>query len=248
MEDQIQLPPAPSLGDSITDVFTSPSDVFNKLKGTASKPQLWSVPLVATIVAMILLIIVGFVNESLRFQRMDAARILFEQRVIEGKMTQDMADQTLDRIEKGGAIVLVFQSIGLAIMVSILFFLYTLLLWLSNKLILKSTMGYGKHLEMYGIVSWIGVLGILASILFMLALNSIYAQPNLAIFIYQNYDITNSMHKILSLVNFFGIWQSALIGIALWKWSGKSLALCMCISFVIWIITLAITYLLGFGA
>jgi hypothetical protein len=247
MEDQIALPPAPPLGDTITDVFTSPSEVFQRLKGTAPKPTLWTVPLITSIIAVILLVVIGYMNESLKAQRMDATRITFEQRVAEGKMTQEQADKTIEGMEKGGIIILVVQIVAVAIVMSILFFLYTLLLWLPNKYILKSTIGYGKHLEMFGIVNWIGILGIIVSILLMLALNSIYAQPSLALLVYQNFDISNSSHKIMALINFFGIWQTIVIGIALQKFSAKSTGLCIAVSVIAWIIILGISYLLGLG-
>ena len=50
MEEQQLLPAAPSLGTTFIDVFTSPSDVFQKLKGTASSPMLWVMPLIVSIV------------------------------------------------------------------------------------------------------------------------------------------------------------------------------------------------------
>jgi hypothetical protein len=81
----------------------------------------------------------------------------------------------------------------------------------------------------------------------MIGLNSIYAQPNLALFIYQNFDATNSGHKIMALINFFGIWETTVIGFALQKWSGKKLILCMAMSFAIWILMLGIQYFLGMG-
>jgi hypothetical protein len=247
MEEQIQLPPAPSLGKTISDVFTSPSDVFQSLKGTAPKPMLWVVPLISSIIAVILLVAIGFMNENLKAQRMDTTRTILEQRVTDGKMTQEQADKAIEGMEKGGSIILVFQIIGVTIMMSIIFFFYTLLLWLSNKYILKSTIGYGKHLEMFGIVNWIGILGIIVSILMMLGLNSIYASPSLSLFVYQNFDMSNSGHKILALINFFGIWQTIVIGIALQKFSEKSTGLCIAVSVIAWIIILGISYLLGLG-
>ena len=223
MEEQQPLSPAPSIGSTIVNVFAAPADAFTNLNATESKPSLWILPLLVSIAAVLMMIIVGFTNQSLKSQRLEATRTTLEQRVIDNKMTQEQLDQTMDGMEKGGGIVLAIQIVVVAIIFSIVFFLSALLLWLGSKTILKLPVGYGKILELSGIATWIGVLGIFFQTLMMIGLDSIYAQPNPAIFFYQNFDITNSTHKALATINFFGIWQTIIIGIGLKKWSNKIL-------------------------
>ncbi len=245
--EQVPLPPAPSLGKSLTDVFASPSEIFTDLQKKESNAALWIVPLILSIASIVLVMIVGFTNENLKAQRMEAMRVVLEQRVAEGKMTQEAADQAIDGFENRAGFFLAIQLVAVLVVVTLLFFVYVLFLWLGGKLVLKSPVGYAKYLEVYGISSWIGILGTIVTLLMTVGLNSIYAGPNLALIVYQTFDPTNSSHKILALVNFFSIWQTAIIGIALSKLSGKGIGISMAVSFVVWIIVLGMMYSLGLG-
>jgi uncharacterized paraquat-inducible protein A len=153
----------------------------------------------------------------------------------------------MEGMEKGGGIVLAIQIVAVTIIFSIIFFLSALLLWLGSKTILKLPVGYEKILELSGIATWIGVLGIFIQALMMVGLDSIYAQPSASIFFFQNFDITNSTHKALATLNFFSIWQTIVIGIGLQKWGNKSLTLPMIVSFAVWLIFIGLMLLLGIG-
>ena len=247
MEEQQPLPSAPSLGSTIVNVFAAPAEAFSNLQTSESKPSFWILPLIVSIAAVIVMMIIGFSNQNLKSQRLEATRITMEKRVADGKMTQEQLDRMMEGMEKGGGIVLAIQIVAVTIIFSIMFFISALLLWLGSKTILKLPIGYEKILELSGIATWIGVLGIFIQMLMMIGLDSIYAQPNAAIFFFQNFDITNSTHKALAMLNFFSIWQTIVIGIGLQKWSNKSFALPMIISFGVWLLITGSTLLLGFA-
>jgi len=247
MEEQQPLPPAPSIGSSIVNVFAAPADVFTNLHTTESKPSLWILPLILSIAAVIVMMIIGFSNQSLKSQRLEATRITLEQRVTEGKMTQEQFDRTMEGMEKGGGVILAIQIVAVTIMFSIFFFLSAFLLWIGSKTILKLPAGYEKILELSGVATWIGILGIVLQMLMMIGLDSIHAAPNAAIFFYQNFDMTNSIHKALAALNFFSIWQTIVVGIGLQKWGTKSLTLPMIVSFSAWLLIIGFTLLLGLG-
>ncbi len=244
MEEQT-LPPAPSLSSTIMNVFSAPSDAFTGLDKAESKASLWIIPLIVVIASVILMMVVGFTDQSLKEQRLDATHTMFEKRVAEGKMTEQQMDQALTGMEKGGGIILAIQIVAITIIFSIIFFLSALVLWLGNKFILKSTANYEKILELSGIATWIGALGIIIQTIMMVGLNSIYAQPSLALFFYNNFDPLNSTHKLLAMINFFSVWQTIVIGIGLSKWSDKGITLAMIVSFVVWFLTLALMYSMG---
>ena len=228
-------------------VFAAPADAFSNLHTTESKPLLWILPLVLSITAVIIMMVIGFSNQSLKSQRLEATRVTLEQRVTEGKMTQEQFDRTMEGMEKGGGVVLAIQIVAVTIIFSIIFFLSALLLWIGSKTILKLPAGYEKILELSGIATWIGILGIVFQMLMMVGLDSIHAAPNAAIFFFQNFDMTNSTHKAMAALNFFSIWQTIVVGIGLQKWGTKSLALPMIVSFVVWLLIVGLTFLLGFA-
>ena len=228
-------------------VFSAPGDAFANLDTAESKPLHWILPLIISIAAIIIMTIIGFSNQSLKSQRLEATRITLEQRVTQGKMTQEQFDRTMEGMEKGGGIILAVSVVAITIMLCLFFFISALLLWLGSKFVLKLPVGYGKILELSGIATWISVLGIFLQMLMMIGLDSIYAQPNAAIFFYQNFDITNSVHKTLAALNIFSIWQTIVIGIGLQQWSKKSLLLPMIVSFAVWLLITGLTFWMGFG-
>ena len=246
MEEQEPLPPAPSLVNAITDVYTSPSEVFKALKNTASAPGLWVVPMIVSVVMAILMIYIIATNETLRGQVIDQQRAAIQKLVEENKMTQENADLQMDRMEKSGTgIFIAFGSVTATIAVVVGFFIAALFLWLAGKVVLKSTEGYGKHLELFGISSWIGILGGIITLFMIVGLNSLAASPSAALAVLGNYESTNHFHKVLSALNIFSIWQVAIVGIGLSKLSDKSTGLGMSLAFVLWILWVAVSILLG---
>lgn len=245
MEEQQPLPPAPSLGTTITDVFASPSEVFQSLKGTASTPKLWVVPLIAMFLVVALITVMLFTNETLKVEMKDVQSKAIQTKVEQGKLTQEQADQAESRMDSMGGMMIVFGIIGAAIFICAYYFGGALFLWLSNKTILKSTMGYGKYLELYGIASWIGVLGSIIAALMMVGLGTMTATPSAALAVLGSYDSTSNFHKLLSAINIFSIWETAVIGIGLSKFSGKSTGAGMGVAFALWIVWVALSIFLG---
>jgi len=245
MEEQQPLPPAPSLGTTITDVFASPSEVFQSLKGTASTPKLWVVPLIAMFLVVALITVMLFTNETLKVEMKDVQSKALQTKVEQGKLTQEQADQAESRMDSMGGMMIVFGIIGAAIFICAYYFGGALFLWLSNKTILKSTVGYGKYLELYGIASWIGVLGSIIAALMMVGLGTMTATPSAALAVLGSYDSTSNFHKLLSAINIFSIWETAVIGIGLSKFSGKSTGAGMGVAFGLWIVWVALSIFLG---
>jgi hypothetical protein len=66
MEDQQPLPSGPPLGQVITDIFASPSDIFQKLKNSAPSPMLWVLPLIAMLFIVTFTVFMLFTNEPLK--------------------------------------------------------------------------------------------------------------------------------------------------------------------------------------
>lgn len=245
MEDQSPLPAAPSLGTTFTDVFTSPSEVFQNLKGTASSPRLWIAPLIATLLIVVVSVVMLFTNETLKAEMKDIQSKTIQKMVDEGKLTQEQADKAETRTESMGGMMIVFGIIGGAIFIVAFYFGGALFLWLANKTILKSVVGYGKHLEVYGIASWIGVLGGIITVLMMVGLGSIAATPSGALALLGSFDPTNKLHMLLASLNIFSIWQTAVIGIGLSKLSDKQTSAGIGVAFALWIVWVAVSILLG---
>jgi hypothetical protein len=248
MEEQQPLPPAPSLGTTFMDVFTSPSEVFQNLKGTASSAMLWVAPFIATLLIVILSVVSIFTNEALKSEMKDVQSKSIQKMVEQGKLTTEQAEQAEARTDSMGGMMIVFGIIGGALAVTAFFFAGALILWLANKIILHSTIGYGKHLEMYGIASWIGVLGGIITILMMVGLGSMHANPSGSLLVMSNFDTANHLHKFLSALNIFIIWQAFVLGLGIAKFSDKSTNAGLGLSFALWAVWVVIQVFIGFGA
>lgn len=247
MTEQTQATATQGLGSIIMNVFSSPGEAFSGLKESESRPTLWVLPLITLLIIVIASTFVIFSNDALKNQIMDAQVQALQKQVAEQKMTQERADQAREGMEKMGSMLMVIGIVVGVIMVSLMFFGASLVLWLIDKLALKSTAGYGKHLEMYGIANWIGVLGGIVSLLMIMGLNTLYASPSAAMAVYASYDPMNTTHKILTTINIFAIWQAIVIGFGISKLSDKPSSTGITIALVLWVIWAGIQIGLGFA-
>jgi hypothetical protein len=247
MEDQQPLPPAPSLGTTFMDVFTSPSELFQSLSGTASSPMLWVAPFIATLLIVVVSVVTIFTNETLKTEMKDIQSKSIQKMLDDGKLTPAQAEAAESRTESMGGMMIVFGIIGGIIVAAIMFFGAALFLWLANKTIFHSPAGYGKHLEMYGITSWIGFVGGIITLLMMVGLGSMHANPSGSLLVMSNFDTSNYLHKFLSALNIFGLWQMVVVGFGLAKLSGKSTTSGVSIAFALWVVWVLIQVFIGFG-
>jgi hypothetical protein len=245
MDDQQSLPSAPSLANTISDVFAAPSDVFQSLKNTAPSPMLWVAPFIAMLLISIVTITLIFTNETLKSELKETQSKAIQKMVDDGKLTQDQADKAENQAESMGGIMIVIGIITAAIFLAAFYFGGALFLWLGNKTILNSAVGYGKHLELYGIASWIGVIGGIITVLMMVGLGSMAATPSGALALLGSFDPTNKLHMLLASLNIFSIWQTAVIGIGLSKFSDKPTSAGLGVAFALWVVWIILAILLG---
>lgn len=235
MEEQAPSAPTISFSDIVVNVFASPAEAYEGIRTSPSRGSVWIVPLLLTFVLTIGYTLLMFTNESIKSQIIEQQRERMQEQVQEGKISQERADQMLDGMEKGGGMMIAFGIVGAVVMISITLFVGALFLWLIGKLALKAEAGYGKYLELWGSSMWIGMLGLIVMALLLMAFNSMYASPSAALAVLGNYSPKNSLHRLLSSLNVFSIWQMIVVGIGLSKFSGKPIAVGIGASFALWI-------------
>jgi Yip1 domain len=241
----LQLPPAPALGKTISDVFASPSEAFQSIKNTQPSAKLWLVPMLLMAAIVISSTIFLFTNDALKTEFKETQSRIYQQKVEQGKMTQTQAEQAESAMDSMGGLFIVIGIIGGMIAVAAYYFGAALVLWLVNKSLFKAPYGYMKYLELYSISTWIGVLGGVITVVMMLTFGTMTATPSAALAVLGNYDATNTMHKILSAFNVFSIWETAVIGIGLSKFSEKSYGSGIASAFILLAIWTALS--IGFG-
>jgi hypothetical protein len=246
MTEQIPAPKAQDLGSIIMNVFSSPVDAFSGMRESDSRPSLWLLPLLIMVIFVGMMTYVLASNEVFHQQILDAQIQTMNEMVAQGKMTQEQATQASDRLQSTGTgMFMAFGIVFGSIFVALYYFLGSLFLWLGAKVILKSTAGYGKHLEVYGTANWIGILGGIVTLMLMYAMNSMYASPSASLSVVSHYDVTDKMHKLLSALNIFSLWQAVVIGIGLSKLADRKLQTGIVLAIVLWAIWIPLSIYLN---
>lgn len=235
MEEQAPATPTISLSDIVVNTFASPAEACEGIRTSPSRGSVWIIPLILMFALSVVSIWMTFTNDAIKSQIVDQQRERMQEQVQAGKLSQERADQTLDAMEKGSGMFMAFGIIFAVIMMTVTLFVGALFLWLVGKLALKAEPGYGKYLELWGSSMWIGLLGGIVTVLLLYAYNTMYASPSAALAVLSSYSPKNSMHRLLSSLNVFSVWQMIFVGIGLSKFSGKSLGVGIGVSFALWI-------------
>lgn len=239
-------PAVTSFMTRMTNVFMGPSELFSELATAPPQTSSWLMPLFVTTVLSMVFTYVLFSNPSFRHQMMEAQTAAMQEQVAKGQMTQENADRASEIMESGN-IVLFTGLFGSLIVPAIIMLLAALFLWLVLKVALKSPSNYKKAMELYGLASLVGGLGVIVSLILIHAFDTIHATPSGALLVVNVFDRTNFTHKLLSSLTVFGIWQTAVIGIGLAKISGKSNGTGLGVAFVLWALIVGLSAVTGFG-
>jgi hypothetical protein len=202
------------------------------------------------LLAMLLAVTFSFVisnNETLKGQIVEMQSKRMQQLVDEGKVTQEQADRQQEAMESMGMLFAVFGSIGAILMLALLYFGGSLVLWLIGKFALKAAHGYSTYLAMYGLASWIAVLGSVVTMLMMVGLGSMYATPSFALAVFPDFDPLNKSHFLLSKLELFSLWETVVVGIGLSKLTGKPAGVGIGFSFGLLVLITLIGYLFSYG-
>ncbi|MEW5799981.1 MAG: YIP1 family protein [Bacteroidota bacterium] len=239
MPEEIHTPnqtPELSFTDKFVGILSSPGEVFQSVVSTDPKASNWVIPFILTILFSIVFTFVVFNQPAIQDEMSATQMKQFEKNVAEGKMTQEQADQAMQFSKPGSTMFMVFGVIGVVFVLAFALFVYTLVYWLIGKVAFKSTIPYGKVLEIYGLAWYIMPISTLITMVLVVAMGSLYAQPGGALFI-SDFDPENKVHKLLLALNVLEFWILYVTGVGLSKvWNvsiGKSLGVVGGV-FVVW--------------
>ncbi len=248
MEQIEQTQQTTSLMDRITNVFASPSELFDEVAVNKVQTSSWLVPLILTILMAISIVVALYYNDSLRSQIYDKQAEKMHEAVEQGKMTQEQVDQYVDGMRNSGPVMFVAIGGGSAvIMTAIIFFAVTLIFWLVIKFGLKFSGPYTKMLEVLGLTSMIGFLGSIVTVIMMYVFDSMTATPSGAILIFQDFDVNSKLHLLLAQLNVFTIWQMGILGIGISKITNKSMVTGLGVAYGVWILWVLASVIFGLG-
>lgn len=237
-----------SIADKFVGILTSPGEVFQTIVSTEPKASNWSIPFIFAVVMSVVFTFVVFTQPAIQDDMVEMQRKQMEKQVAEGKMTQEQADQAMEFSKPGSPMFLMFGAIGVVLVMVFALFVYPLVYWLIGKVALKSAVSYGKVLEAYGLSWYITPVTTLVTMVIVIAMGSLYAQPAASLFV-SNFDPTDKVHKMLAALNIFEFWMMYVAAVGLSKiWSvtlGKAIGVVGGV-FIVWTL-LKVFVGVGFG-
>ncbi|MFA6468286.1 MAG: YIP1 family protein [Bacteroidota bacterium] len=217
-----------SLSDKFVGILSSPGEVYQSIVGTEPKTSNWAIPLVLTIIVGIIFTFVVFSQPPIQDQMIETQHKALQQRVDNGKMTQEQMVQTeeMNPAKPGSPMFLIFGTLGVVVVLVFSLFAYSAVYIVVGKILFKSSVTYKKVLEVNGLSYYVAAIVSLLSMVIVVSMGSLYASISPTLFI-ADFDPLNTEHKFLAALNLLEFWNLFVIGVGLSKiWNvstGKAL-------------------------
>jgi hypothetical protein len=231
-------------GEKIVNIFTSPGELFEDVRLTGKTTSNWLLPMVIFILIAVLLNQLILTNPSLVGQMGTLMHKSIDEAVAQGKMTAAQAEKASEFMQPDSMLFRIQQIIGITLITPIALFMLALVYWLLGKWGMSASAPYMKVVEVAGLTFFISILETIVTTLLAYGLDSLFAGPNLALFV-TNYDIQNKLHMALSKVNLFTIWDLTVVSIGLSKLFQRHLPKVLVLVFALWIIWSVFTVFTG---
>lgn len=217
-----------SFSDKFVGILSSPGEVYQSIVGTEPKTSNWSIPMIIAMLIGMIFTFVVFSQPAIQDQMNDATYKSYQQRVADGKMTQEQMDRAVDMnpAKPGSPMFLIFGSVGVVVVIAFALFAYSGVYFVAGKMLFKSTVPYAKVLEVNGLSFFVAAVVSLLTMVIVVSMDSLYASLGPTLFI-SDFDPMNKQHKLAAALNLLEFWNLYVIGVGLSKvWNvtiGKSL-------------------------
>lgn len=231
-----KMPPT-TLASRMTDVFISPSEVFDEVKASPPNHANWIGPLVAAIIVGIVYVMVVFSQPAVLQTMKDAQDKKFEHMVAKGRLTQDAADKARENLEKFFTPeVLKTVWIGITMVGNLIFlFLTAAVLWLIGRFAFRAYFNYMQSVEVVGLALMITVLGGIIKLL----LDVIYGSASMSagpVLFLKHFDPENKIHLLLAALSITSLWYVAVLAIGVSRLSRTSFWKAAAWMFGLWVV------------
>jgi len=209
--------------DKLVGVLTEPKNTFSEVAKSAAKTVDWIVPLLIFIVMVSLSTILMQTNPQIKYQmvekQMEAIEKNMSEAVQTGRITQEQMDTQMEsmreRIESGGAAMLIPQVVGIVIVTFIIFFVISGYFFTVSKFGLKGEGTYKDGMVAYGLPFYIATIQIIVNLILAMLMSKIVNDTSLATFM--DIDKTEFLGFIISKLDPFSIWFYIVVGIGFAK-------------------------------
>lgn len=241
--EQINLEEELSHTDKMVGIITSPVETFEKIAKFPPKTVDWFVPVLILCIVISLTQFLVMTNPEIALQakqkQMEAIQKNFDEAVAKKQMTQEQADEQISKIEErmasSGAMMYVFQTIGIFIFVFVFFFILCGIYFLFAKFALKGDGVYASALVADGLVSYIGIIHIILAAILAFAFGRLMRDASLASLM--DLDKSTVTGWLLAKVDLLSIWAYSVLSIGLAKmFKSNSMGKYFVMVFGLWII------------
>lgn len=233
-----------SLGSRLFNVFATPGEVFEHVKGAALSTANWLVPAVLLIVLSWVGVTLVFSQDSIQQQMKEIRDQAIEKQIAKAHMSDQQAEQTRAMGEKFGSVGAKIGAYVAPVFAGLVTpFWWGLILWLLGKA-LKADFSYMKGVEVAGLAGMISVLDAIVRTLLILIMGNVFASPSLALFVKQ-FDPQNHVHALLAVVNIMTFWVLTVRAIGLARLSGVGFAKAAACVVAVWAVITGL--FMGFG-
>lgn len=229
--------------DKMVGIITAPIETFEKIAKFPPKTIDWLLPVFILCLVIALTQILVMSNPEISIQakqkQMEAIQKNFDEMVAKKQMTQQQADEQLEKIEERmssmGAITYVFQTIGIFFTVFIFFFVICGIYFLISKFILKGEGTYASALVADGLVSYIVMIQIIIAAILAFAFGRLMRDASLASLM--DIDKSTITGWLLAKIDPLSIWIYSVLSIGLAKmFKSDSMIKYFAMVFSLWII------------
>jgi hypothetical protein len=229
--------------DKMIGIITAPKETFEKIAKFPPKTMDWFLPVLILCIVVALTQILVMTNPEIAFQakqkQMEAIQKNFDEAVAKGQMTQQQADEQMSVIEErmasSGAMMYVFQTVGIFLFVFIFFFILCGIYFLLSKFALKGDGVYASALVADGLVSYIGIIHVILAAIFAFVFGRLMRDVSLASLM--DIDKSSIMGWLAAKVDPLTIWAYVVLSIGLAKmFKSQSLGKYFAMVFGLWIV------------
>ncbi|HMQ68090.1 MAG TPA: Yip1 family protein [Ignavibacteria bacterium] len=206
-----------SKSDAMSGIITEPGETFEKIAG-GPKRNYWTYPVLIAVVLSLLSSFLFMRDPELSRNTMDKqkAKMMekFEKNIKDGKMTQEEADEAIERMNPNGPFFKIIGYAGALIGPFLILLLLSLIYFIILK-IMKSSVEFSSVLNVVGLAMLISSVGsILAILISIMKGNMTGVSPG--IFLSEE-SIGEKVFSFLNKLDVFTIWFYVVISIGLTK-------------------------------
>ena len=199
--------------DKMVGILSEPSNTYESTAKFPPKTIDWVIPLILVVVLSIASQFILFSNPEIKYQIVQKQTEAIQKAVQEGKITQEMADKQIQFMS--GSFMSIISSVSTLVIVPIIFFIVTLILFLLSKFALKGDGTYSSALVANGLSMYILMIHIILATVVGIVLGKLIRDLSLTSLL--GMDKTSFMGWILSFVDVLTIWGFAVLSIGLAK-------------------------------